>query len=500
MAASTTGLYAPETTETEDDQKKPVLFGAIPAPYDPNKPPTSLTPPSPFPAPAQGGTMPFPTASATDLAVGPVTPPQSAPEIPAPFAPSATPTGGIPPNQPGTDQIQSGTPPISQPGGTPSVPMPPPAPGVTWVPNQAGTMWVPSTHPTANTTWQPPTGQAIPQNTSNTATDLPQPTQGVPPNQPAPNQPKPIDPPNQLQADLENFLRRRLDPTGTGRPAGVDRNSAEFRSVADPYAAAIERQQREYLSEAAERNSTRGLGESGAMDLERRMAAERAGQSIGTFEADLARQELQQQRDEIQDALTKLGSQLSDTQRLDLEKQKANLDAALKREGYALTEREGAAGREVQKYTSDLSALLTREGRTFEGGENEKQRTLQTKLAELSAATQEKGFKLQKELGDLQALLTREGRTFEGGENEKNRLLEQSLAALDAAIKRESLAQTGQLGSQDLALREKLGMGGLNVDLFRALLGDVQFNKDLAGRLGISEAELELRLRELLMR
>lgn len=113
----------------------------------------------------------------------------------------------------------------------------------------------------------------------------------------------------------------------------IDRNDPNIRQQAEPYAAAVERARRQQISEAAERASARGLGESGAMDIERRMATERAGQATGQFESQLVGRELSNRRDEINDALGKLGGMLSADQMSALQRELAQLDAQLKRLG-----------------------------------------------------------------------------------------------------------------------------------------------------------------------
>jgi hypothetical protein len=66
--------------------------------------------------------------------------------------------------------------------------------------------------------------------------------------------------------------------------------------------------------------------------------------------------------------------------------------------------------------------------------------------------------------------------------------LQRELASLDAAIRREGLAQSGDLGARDLAIKDKLGTGALNVDLLRALLQNEQFGVDAGIRIGDLEA------------
>jgi hypothetical protein len=116
----------------------------------------------------------------------------------------------------------------------------------------------------------------------------------------------------------------------------VDRNDPNFRQQLDPFNAAQERQRRQYLSEQAERMSAQGLGNSGAMQQEARVASERAGQASGLFESQLVQQELKTKRDEIQNALQSLGGMISQDQQMQLQKQLADLDAALRREGFGV--------------------------------------------------------------------------------------------------------------------------------------------------------------------
>jgi len=154
----------------------------------------------------------------------------------------------------------------------------------------------------------------------------------------------------------------------------IDRNDPNFKQQVDPYNAAVERQKQGYLADAAERMSAKGMGDSGAMDTERRMANERAGEAQGSFESQLVGRELQNRRAEIQNALASLGSMVNSDQ----------------------------------------------------------------------------GRALQKQLADL-----------------------------DAQLKQAGLSQSGSLGAQELALKDKLGTGGLNIDLMRLLQQGQQFGDQL---------------------
>jgi hypothetical protein len=59
------------------------------------------------------------------------------------------------------------------------------------------------------------------------------------------------------------------------------------------------------------------------------------------------------------------------------------------------------------------------------------------------------------------------------------RALQRELAELDAQIRREGISQQGALGQGDLALRGRLGEGGLNLGLLQALMQNDQFGRGL---------------------
>lgn len=113
----------------------------------------------------------------------------------------------------------------------------------------------------------------------------------------------------------------------------IDRNDPNFKQQTDAFNAGVERQKRDYLTDAAERYSAKGMGDSGAMENERRMAAERAGQAQGSFEAQLVGRELENRRKEITDALGNLRGMISGDQQLALQKELAQIDAQLKQAG-----------------------------------------------------------------------------------------------------------------------------------------------------------------------
>jgi hypothetical protein len=147
-------------------------------------------------------------------------------------------------------------------------------------------------------------------------------TPGAPPTQSTTNQ--------GTQDTVRNsYLERAV------QPLNVDPNDPIIQQQVQPFAAAQERGRRQTLSEAAERASAKGLGDSGALDAERRLAGERAGQATGLFESQLVGKEIETRRDEIKDALVNLKGMLSDDQVRALQKEMAELDAAVKKLGIA---------------------------------------------------------------------------------------------------------------------------------------------------------------------
>lgn len=106
----------------------------------------------------------------------------------------------------------------------------------------------------------------------------------------------------------------------------VNRNSEQIRTQADPYAANVERQKRNYLADLAEKG-----GPLANLGGETRLANERAGQASGLFESQLIGREIEARRTEIQDALTQLGSLLTEQQRMSLQRELAQLDDATRR-------------------------------------------------------------------------------------------------------------------------------------------------------------------------
>lgn len=72
--------------------------------------------------------------------------------------------------------------------------------------------------------------------------------------------------------------------------------------------------------------------------------------------------------------------------------------------------------------------------------------------------------------------------------DDQTRQLQDKLAAIDAQLKQQSLSSSTDLGNRELSLRDKLGTGGLNLDMIRTLLQNDQFNNNLGFNIGDREA------------
>lgn len=108
----------------------------------------------------------------------------------------------------------------------------------------------------------------------------------------------------------------------------VDRNSPTIRQQADPYAANVERERRNYLADLAE-----SAGPLANLQGKKRLSYERAGQATGLYESQLIGKELTDRRTEIQQALTQLGSLLTSQQQMALQEELARIDDATRRLG-----------------------------------------------------------------------------------------------------------------------------------------------------------------------
>jgi hypothetical protein len=113
-----------------------------------------------------------------------------------------------------------------------------------------------------------------------------------------------------------------------------------IRQQADPYAANLERQRRNYLNAQAER-----LGPNADLTNERRLTAEQTGQQAGQYESGLVGNEVAARREEIQNALTQMGGLLTDQQRMALQKELADMNDATQR--YSIGTQAATANRQI---------------------------------------------------------------------------------------------------------------------------------------------------------
>lgn len=126
------------------------------------------------------------------------------------------------------------------------------------------------------------------------------------------------------QALRDKLYQQLLDRATQGTK--IDKNDAIIRAQADAYNATTDRSTRNYLADLAEQ-----AGPNTNLRGEQRMAAEKSGQAEAGFEAELMGRELQARREEIQNALTEMGSLLTADQQAALQKELAVMDNALKK-------------------------------------------------------------------------------------------------------------------------------------------------------------------------
>lgn len=102
-----------------------------------------------------------------------------------------------------------------------------------------------------------------------------------------------------------------------------------IRQQVDSYSAADTRQQNNYLSNLAERGGNANLG------VEQRMSSEKIGQDTAGFQGQLMQNELSARRAEIAQALSSMGSLLTEQERLSLQHELALMDNALGKDSLA---------------------------------------------------------------------------------------------------------------------------------------------------------------------
>jgi hypothetical protein len=111
------------------------------------------------------------------------------------------------------------------------------------------------------------------------------------------------------------------------QPTTVDPNDPVIKNQVDAYRAATDRASNDFVNQQAE---AAGPYATGALRGQERMVAEKGGQSVAGFQAQLVANELQNKRAEVQQALTSLGGLITSDRQQALQQQLADLDAQIK--------------------------------------------------------------------------------------------------------------------------------------------------------------------------
>jgi len=148
-----------------------------------------------------------------------------------------------------------------------------------------------------------------------------------------------------------------------------------------------------------------------------------------------------------------------------------------------------AGQRGMERGRAQLAERAATEGTSNSGG-------FDTALSGLNQdrATQEGQFagnavmgQAQQEANQLTQTLALTGNML----SDQDRIAAQErLAALQAQISREQIANQASLGGQDIALRQNLGQGQLNLGLLSALMGNQVSNSSLGLQAGLGQANL----------
>lgn len=144
-----------------------------------------------------------------------------------------------------------------------------------------------------------------------------------------------------------------------------------------------------------------------------------------------------------------------------------------------------ASERARRDSTADLAEATAGSGQT--GYQDTEQRLINERSAqarggfEASLVAQEltnKRDEVKSALASLEGMIS----------NDQKMALTERLAQLDAQLKTASLNASTSLGQQELSLKDKLGMAGINVDLMSLLQNDRQFGQRLGFDIGDREA------------
>jgi hypothetical protein len=155
--------------------------------------------------------------------------------------------------------------------------------------------------------------------------------------------------PNTTNAGTQDVVRNSYLAQAT-QGTKIDTQDPNFRQQADTFAAGVERQRRNFISDQAE---SLGPTATGALRGQERMAAEKAGQAIGGFEAELVGRELANRRQEIQTALAALGDQINSDLGRKLQRDLAELQAQMQRLGIETNAATSAAELDLRRYLGD---------------------------------------------------------------------------------------------------------------------------------------------------
>lgn len=129
-----------------------------------------------------------------------------------------------------------------------------------------------------------------------------------------------------VKGQLVNQLLQRMQQSIT-----PDANNPVMKQQMDAYNAQQDRATRQMMDTNAEQAAARGLGNSGALNVENRMANEQAGLNSANFQGQLMQNELNARREEVQNALEQMGNILSEDQKNALTKEMHDIDAAIER-------------------------------------------------------------------------------------------------------------------------------------------------------------------------
>lgn len=183
-----------------------------------------------------------------------------------------------------------------------------------------GAQWVPKNHPLA----QPKAGSPAPG----------APNTYGPGGTGDPNAPPPT--PFTSTPNMQDVQRKAIMDQIAKAQQGATLGDADIKAQLDPFAAQQERTRQTAENEAAERASAMGMGSSGALDIERRSAQERAGLNTAVQGGNLVSQKLQSQRDDLKNYLDLNAKTIDADQARMMQEKLANLDAQIKREGLAV--------------------------------------------------------------------------------------------------------------------------------------------------------------------